>query len=158
MYWYAVEWFNTNRKICAPDTQGCPTFLVLCPVHVSLPGCPLRAQVTTHEGIEARWPLDACPSPGYLHAGTSRLSAPDHSPIHAMCTRHSELVQVLRELEPDGRSVAKLHQAYSQAVNMLIRCVPSLPAGMFCAGSLLMVGETIHQRLWSSCTRRKFRS
>jgi hypothetical protein len=66
-----------------------------------------------------------------LLAGTSRLAAPDHSAIHAVCSRHSELVRVLRELEPDGRSVAKLHQAYGQAVNMLIRCVPGLLGGIY---------------------------
>eukprot|EP00798_Chlamydomonas_sp_ICE-L_P020458 gene20458-27247_t len=54
-------------------------------------------------------------------SGVARIQPPDHSLIHAICRRYGSLVKVLHELDNKNKSVARLHQAYGQAVNMLIR-------------------------------------
>ncbi|GLI69334.1 hypothetical protein VaNZ11_013920, partial [Volvox africanus] len=49
----------------------------------------------------------------------SKLVPPSHDRLRAACLRHSELVRVVGALDP--ASMTRLHAAYSQALNMLLR-------------------------------------
>ncbi|GIL48477.1 hypothetical protein Vafri_4992 [Volvox africanus] len=49
----------------------------------------------------------------------SKLVPPSHDRLRSACLRHSELVRVVGALDPP--SMARLHAAYCQALNMLLR-------------------------------------
>lgn len=107
-------------------------------------------------------------------SGAARLEPPSHDSLRDVCLEHADLVRVVLRLDPD--SAPKVHAAYTQPVNMLIRCgavwwacrvcvyvcacvLPVCDASVWVSGGRLRGGVTACAQpyclLWGPCQAQK---